>query len=92
MAQGISEAMNNTALGLMIALPMLLIHGVLTAKSTALIEDIESGCHSFWTGSDFITMENLKQVGRKMVLAVLVTMKLDTSAPLNKERKLCFAK
>ncbi len=52
MAQGISEAMNNTALGLMIALPMLLIHGVLTAKSTALIEDIESGSSQFldWVG------------------------------------------
>jgi biopolymer transport protein ExbB len=52
MAQGIAEAMNNTALGLMIAVPMLIIHGVLAAKSTAMLEDIETGSAQFldWIG------------------------------------------
>lgn len=52
MAQGISEAMNNTALGLMIALPMLLLHGILSAKATAVLEDIETGSSQFldWVG------------------------------------------
>ncbi len=52
MALGIAEAMNNTALGLLIALPMLVIHGVLSAKSTAIIEELESGSSQFldWVG------------------------------------------
>ncbi len=52
MAQGIAEAMNNTAFGLIVALPMLVIHGVLSAKSTAVIEEIEAGSSQFldWVG------------------------------------------
>lgn len=52
MAQGIAEAMNNTAFGLIVALPMLVIHGVLAAKSTAILEDVESGASQFldWVG------------------------------------------
>lgn len=52
MAQGIAEAMNNTALGLMVALPMLVIHGILSAKSTTIIEEMESGSSQFldWVG------------------------------------------
>jgi len=52
MAQGIAEAMNNTAFGLMVALPMLVAHGVLSAKSTALLEEIETGSSQFldWVG------------------------------------------
>lgn len=52
MAQGIAEAMNNTAFGLMVALPMLVAHGVLAAKSTTLLEEIEAGSSQFldWVG------------------------------------------
>jgi biopolymer transport protein ExbB len=52
MDQGIAEAMNNTALGLMVALPMLLIHGILSAKSTSQLEEIETGSSQFmdWVG------------------------------------------
>jgi biopolymer transport protein ExbB len=52
MAQGIAEAMNNTAFGLMVALPMLVIHGILSAKSTHIIEEMEHGSSQFldWVG------------------------------------------
>lgn len=52
MAQGIAEAMNNTAFGLIVALPMLVIHGILSAKSTAVLEEIEHGSAQFldWVG------------------------------------------
>ena len=63
MAQGISEAMNNTALGLMIALPMLLIHGVLAAKSTAMLEEIETGSAQFL---DWIGLYNYGELENKL--------------------------
>ncbi len=52
MAQGIAEAMNNTAFGLIVALPMLVIHGILSAKSTHIIEEMEAGSSQFldWVG------------------------------------------
>jgi len=52
MAQGIAEAMNNTALGLMVALPCLIIHGIYSAKANTMIEDLERGASQFldWTG------------------------------------------
>ncbi len=52
MAQGIAHAMNNTALGLMVALPCLVIHGIYAARTAALIEELERGASQFldWTG------------------------------------------
>ncbi len=52
MAKGIAEAMNNTALGLMVALPALVAYGILSARSTKMTEDLEKGASQFmdWTG------------------------------------------
>lgn len=41
LSRGISEAMNNTAFGLMIAVTCIVAHLVLTSKSRAMIEDVE---------------------------------------------------
>ncbi len=52
MAQGIAHAMNNTALGLIVALPCLLAHGVLSGKATKILEEMERGSAQFldWMG------------------------------------------
>jgi biopolymer transport protein ExbB/TolQ len=52
MAKGISEAMNNTALGLMVALPCLVIHGIYSARASFLMEELERGASQFldWIG------------------------------------------
>ncbi len=41
LANGISQAMNTTAFGLIAAIPMLVAHSVLTAKADALTDDID---------------------------------------------------
>jgi biopolymer transport protein ExbB len=41
LANGISQAMNTTAFGLVAAIPMLIVHSILTSKSDTLIDDID---------------------------------------------------
>lgn len=41
LANGISQAMNTTAFGLISAIPLLIIHSVLTSKSDSLVDDID---------------------------------------------------
>lgn len=41
LSAAVSEAMNNTAFGLFVAIPFLLIHAVLSSKTTQLIEGLE---------------------------------------------------
>jgi len=41
LANGISQAMNTTAFGLIAAIPMLVAHSVLTAKADGLVDDID---------------------------------------------------
>lgn len=41
LANGISQAMNTTAFGLISAIPLLIIHSILTSKSDALVDDID---------------------------------------------------
>ena len=41
LANGISQAMNTTAFGLIAAIPMLLAHSILTAKADTLVDDID---------------------------------------------------
>ncbi len=41
LANGISQAMNTTAFGLIAAIPMLVAHAVLTAKADSLVDDID---------------------------------------------------
>ena len=43
LAAGISQAMNTTALGLMVAMPILLIHSRLTSMATRLTEECDAG-------------------------------------------------
>jgi len=52
MAKGIAEAMNNTALGLMVALPCLIFHGVYTGRAQRILEELERGSSQFldWMG------------------------------------------
>ena len=52
MAQGIAHAMNNTALGLIVALPCLILHGIFSARANALVEGLERGASQFldWVG------------------------------------------
>ena len=42
LAQGVSVAMNSTALGLMVAVPCIVIYSVIQAKSMKLVEDIRT--------------------------------------------------
>lgn len=63
MAKGIAEAMNNTALGLMVALPLLIIHGVLSARATHLIENLERGASQFL---DWIGLQNYGQLQSRL--------------------------
>lgn len=44
LSRGISEAMNCTAFGLLVAIPSLLIHAWLQAKTTELIDSLEAAC------------------------------------------------
>ena len=41
LANGISQAMNTTAFGLISAIPLLIIHSILTSKSDSLVDDID---------------------------------------------------
>jgi biopolymer transport protein ExbB/TolQ len=41
LSQGISEAMNCTAFGLLVAISTMVMHGVLTTRATKIIEDID---------------------------------------------------
>ncbi len=41
LANGISQAMNTTAFGLISAIPLLIVHSVLTSKSDTLVDDID---------------------------------------------------
>jgi biopolymer transport protein ExbB len=52
MAKGIAESMNNTALGLMIALPFLIIHSIYAARATKVVEEMERGASQLmdWIG------------------------------------------
>lgn len=47
LSAGISEAMNCTAFGLMVAIPTLLLHSYLQAKTTALVDSLEAVCARF---------------------------------------------
>ena len=47
LSSGISEAMNCTAFGLMVAIPTLLMHSYLTAKTTELVDALEAVCARF---------------------------------------------
>jgi biopolymer transport protein ExbB len=63
MAQGIAEAMNNTALGLMVALPMLVIHGIYAARANHMVEEIERGASQFL---DWIGLHNYGQLQARL--------------------------
>lgn len=41
LSAAVSEAMNNTAFGLMVAIPLLFIHALLSSKTTRLVEGLE---------------------------------------------------
>jgi len=47
LSKGISEAMNCTAFGLMVAIPSLLMHSYLQAKTTELVDALEAACGKF---------------------------------------------
>ena len=47
LAKGISEAMNCTAFGLMVAVPLLIIHAVIQTKTTELIDSLEMASVKF---------------------------------------------
>ncbi len=47
LAAGISEAMNCTAFGLMVAIPALLLHAYLQSKTTEIIDGLEAVCARF---------------------------------------------
>lgn len=47
LAKGVSEAMNCTAFGLMVAIPSLLLHSYLSAKTTELIDGLEAVAGKF---------------------------------------------
>jgi len=63
MAKGIAEAMNNTALGLMVALPCLIIHGIYLAKTTSLIEELERSASQFL---DWVGLQNYGQLQSRL--------------------------
>ena len=49
LAKGISEAMNCTAFGLMVAVPVLFVHSFLQSKTSQLIASLETGAVKFLT-------------------------------------------
>lgn len=63
MAKGIAEAMNNTALGLMVALPALVIHGIYSSRAQKILEDIERGSAQFL---DWVGLYNYGQLQKRM--------------------------
>lgn len=63
MAKGIAEAMNNTALGLMVALPCLVFHGIYSARAGKLLEEIERGSAQFL---DWIGLYNYGELGSRV--------------------------
>jgi len=70
MAQGIAHAMNNTALGLAVALPCLLLHGILSARANHMVEDLEKGAAQFldWIGlQNYGELQMRIQNERKMI-------------------------
>ncbi len=63
MAKGIAEAMNNTALGLMVALPCLVLHGILSARAATLTENLEKSSSQFL---DWVGLYNYGQLEKKL--------------------------
>jgi len=63
MAKGIAEAMNNTALGLMVALPCLVLHGILSARANKILEELERGSSQFM---DWIGLYNYGQLEKRL--------------------------
>ena len=47
LSAGISEAMNCTAFGLMVAIPSLMLHAYLQSRTTALVDGLEGVCAKF---------------------------------------------
>lgn len=47
LSEGISEAMSCTAFGLMVAIPSLMLHAYLQARTTALVDGLEAVCARF---------------------------------------------
>jgi biopolymer transport protein ExbB/TolQ len=47
LSSSISVAMNTTALGLIVAIPLLLVHSVLQAKTTAIVDSLEMASVKF---------------------------------------------
>ncbi|MGQ0697315.1 MAG: MotA/TolQ/ExbB proton channel family protein [Panacagrimonas sp.] len=47
LSAGISEAMNCTAFGLMVAIPSLILHAYLQSRTTALVDGLEGVCAKF---------------------------------------------
>lgn len=47
LSAGISEAMNCTAFGLMVAIPSLILHSYLQSRTTALVDGLEGVCAKF---------------------------------------------
>lgn len=47
LSAGISEAMNCTAFGLMVAIPSLILHAYLQSRTTALVDGLEAVCAKF---------------------------------------------
>jgi biopolymer transport protein ExbB/TolQ len=63
MAKGIAESMNNTALGLMVAIPCLLMHGIYSGRANHLVEDLERGAATFL---DWIGLHNYGQLQARL--------------------------
>ena len=72
MARGISEAMNNTALGLMVALPMMVIHGIYVAKATRIVEDMERSASQLL---DWVGLHNYGQLQMRLRSEKVVPIK-----------------
>ena len=63
MATGIAHAMNNTALGLIVALPCLIIHGIYSSRANHLVEELERGSAQFL---DWIGLQNYGELQTRM--------------------------
>jgi biopolymer transport protein ExbB/TolQ len=72
MAQGIAHAMNNTALGLMVALPCLVVHGIYLARATSMIEELERGASQFL---DWMGLQNYGQLQSRLSASKLNVVK-----------------
>jgi len=62
MARGIAHAMNNTALGLLVALPLLVLHGIFSGRAAKIVEDIDKGAAQFL---DLVGLYNSGQLEAK---------------------------